>query len=255
MIQVNKPVTNPELVESMNNFIDEKSAENELILIEKISRSHLMTPVIISGDIRNGLIPEGTTVSFKTITNADNESYLVTFTDCTELCKWSKDKEETLAYTYDDLNAIVLENINTIKGFVINPFGQIFIITPEVMQYFSQRKSEIVVEGDTKIMLGQPAEYPSELVKVMSKFFESQKDVKSAYLFLARKELDQKANLLFVIDFTGEKDLLFPKIAAKMQGHIGKGEYFDMISMETSLGTSAVKDSIPFYERDTQKLF
>ncbi|MBU3158499.1 SseB family protein [Clostridium frigoris] len=145
MINVNKPVTNPELVESMNKFINEKSADNELNLIEKINQSHLMTPVIISGDVENGLIPEGTTVSFKTITNTDNESYIVTFTDEDELYKWSKDKEQTLAYTYDDLNGIVLENINEIKGFVINPYGQIFIITPEVMQYFSKRKSEIVL--------------------------------------------------------------------------------------------------------------
>jgi len=255
MIKVNKPVTNPELVESMNKFINEKSAKNELILIEKINQSHLMTPVIISDEVENGLIAEGTTVSFKTITNTDNDSYIVAFTDLDELCKWSKDKEQTLAYTYDDLNGIVLENTDTIKGFVINPYSQRFIITPEVVQYFSQRKSEIGGEEDTKIMLGQPSEYPNGLVNAMSKLFESYKEVKSAYLFLARKESDQKSNLLFVIDFTGEKDLLFPKIAAKMKGYLGKGEYFDMISMESSLGTSAVKDSIPFYKKKTQKLF
>ncbi|MBU3202259.1 SseB family protein [Clostridium estertheticum] len=143
MIKVNKPVTNPELVDSMNKFISEKSAVNELNLIEKINKAHLMTPVIISGEVEKGVIPEGTTVSFKTITNTENESYIVTFTDNDELCKWSKDKQETLAYTYDDLNGIVLENINTVKGFVINPYNQIFIITPELMSYFSQRKAEI----------------------------------------------------------------------------------------------------------------
>ncbi|MBX4262664.1 enhanced serine sensitivity protein SseB [Clostridium estertheticum] len=255
MIKVNKPVTNPELVESMNDFINEKSAKNELKLIEKINKSHLMTPVIISDEVKNRLIPEETTVSFKTITNADNESYIVTFTDEDELSKWSKDKEQILAYTYDELNGIVLENINEVKGFVINPYGQIFIITPEVMQYFSKRKSEIGIKEDTKIMLGQPAVYPTELVNVMSKFFETQKEVKSAYLFLARTEGEQKSNLLFVIDFTCEKELLFPKIEARMQGHIGKGEYFDMISMDSSLGTSAVKNSTPFYKKQVRKLF
>ncbi|MBU3178004.1 SseB family protein [Clostridium estertheticum] len=149
MIKVTNPVTNPELVDSMNKFISEKSAVNEINLIEKINKSHLMTPVIISSVVKKGVIPEGTTVSFKTITNADNESYIVTFTDNDELCKWSKDKQETLAYTYDELNGIVLENINTIKGFVINPYNQIFIITPELMLYFSQRKSEIATKGDS----------------------------------------------------------------------------------------------------------
>ncbi|MBU3217068.1 SseB family protein [Clostridium estertheticum] len=149
MIKANKPVTNPELVESMNKFINENSAVNELSLIEKINKSHLMTPVKISGELENGLITEGTTVSFKTITNRDNESYIVTFTDEDELCKWSKDKHQTLAYTYDELNGIVLENISTIKGFVINPYNQIFIITPELMLYFSQRKAEIAAKEDS----------------------------------------------------------------------------------------------------------
>ncbi|MBU3099518.1 MULTISPECIES: SseB family protein [Clostridium] len=149
MIKGNKPVTNPELVDSMNKFINEKSAVNELNLIEEINKSHLMTPVIISSVVEKGVIPEGATVSFKTITNAENESYIVTFTDNDELCKWSKDKQETLAYTYNDLNGIVLENINTVKGFVINPYNQIFIITPELMLYFSQRKAEIAAKEDS----------------------------------------------------------------------------------------------------------
>ena len=140
MIKANKPVTNPELVESMNNFINEKSAKNELILIKKINKSHLMTPVMISDEVKDGLIPDGTTVDFKTITNEDNESYIVTFTDENELYKWSKDKQQTLAYTCEDLNGIVLENISEIKGFVINPYGQIFIITPEVMLKFGGYK-------------------------------------------------------------------------------------------------------------------
>ena len=102
MIEVNKPVTNPELVESMNKFINEKNADNELNIIEKINKSLLMTPVIINAEVENGLISEGTTVSFKTITNTNNESYIVTFTDHDELSKWAKGKEQTLAYTYED---------------------------------------------------------------------------------------------------------------------------------------------------------
>jgi len=156
VIEINKPVINPELLESMNKFLDDKSAENELILIGKINQSHLLTPVIVSGNVENCLIEEGSTVSFKTVSNTNDESYFIAFTDLDELGKWSKDKEQTLIYTCDDLNGIVIENINTIKGFVINPYSQRFIVTPEVMLYFSQRKSELVVEKDTKIMLGQP---------------------------------------------------------------------------------------------------
>lgn len=49
MIDVNKPVTNPELIKIMNEFLKEKSVENEVVLIEKIRQAHFLTPIKIEG--------------------------------------------------------------------------------------------------------------------------------------------------------------------------------------------------------------
>lgn len=255
MIDVNKPVTNPKLVDSINKFLTEKSAENEFVLIEKITQAHFLTPIIMQGEIENGILTAGSTISFKMIANSSDESFFIAFTDWEELAKWSKDQEQTHISTYEDLKTMVLKDTEKVKGFVINPYGQNIVITPELMQYFARRKSEIVIEKDTKVMLGQPANYPSEMVNALSKFFKKHKEVESAYLFLAHKEGDEKPNLLLVIGFTGEKSALFPQIAAIAQDYLGKDEYIDLVPMNTAFGKDATKDVTPFYKKKIWSFF
>lgn len=255
MIDVNKPITNPKLVEIMNKFLNERSAENEIVLIDRITQAQFLSPVILDGEIQNGTIKAGATISFKMLTNNSNESFFMAFTDWEELGKWSKEKEQTLISTYEDLKSMVEKDAQRVKGFVINPYGQNIVITPELIQYFSRRKSEIVIKKDTKVMLGQPANYPHEMVNALSKFFAEHKEVESAYLFLAHKEGDEKPNLLFVIDFTGEKTTLFPQIAAVAQNYLGKDEYIDLVPLNTVFGKDATKNATPFYKKKKWSLF
>lgn len=183
------------------------------------------------------------------ITNTANESFFIAVTDWEELGKWSKEKEQTLITTYEDLKAMVLKDTNKIKGFVINPYGQNIVITPELMQYFSSRKSEVVIQKDTKVTLGQPANYPHDMVDAMSSFFKKHKEVKSAYLFLIHKDGDEKPNLLFVIDFTGDKAVLFPQIAAVAQSFLNKDEYIEIVPRDSRFGMDATKDATSFYKK------
>ncbi|MDT8718003.1 enhanced serine sensitivity protein SseB [Clostridium sp. 19966] len=249
MIDVNKPVTNADLVSSMNVFFENKNAENELILIGEINKAHFLVPVIVDGKIKNGVIKKKTTISFKMITNTANENFFIAFTDWQELGKWSKNSEQTLILTYNELKEMVLKDIANVRGFVINPYGQNLIITPEAMEYFSKRKSEVTIEKDTKILLGQPANYPDEMVKALTEFFKEHKEVNSCYLFWAHREDENNGNLLLVVDFTGNKDELFPRIAAVAQNYLGQDEYIDMISIGTDFGKNVVKDVKPFYKK------
>lgn len=255
MIDVNKPVTNPALVDSMNNFLRDKNSENELFLIDKINEAHFLVPVIVDGKVNNGVLKKKATISFKMITNTANESFFIAFTDWQELGKWSQNKEQTLILTYKDLKEMVLKDRDKLRGFVINPYGQNLIITPETMEYFSHRKSEVVVEKNTKVLLGQPSKYPEEMVKALNKFFKEHKEVNSCYLFWSQIEGQPNGNLLLVVDFEGDKNELFPRIAAVAQQHLGRDEYIDMISMNTDLGRDTVKNVTPFYKRKKLKFF
>ncbi len=255
MVDVNKPVTNPGLVEAMNRFLENRTAENELYLIKEITKANFLTPIIFNGEIENGVLKAQSTISFKMISNSAGESFFLAFTDWQELGKWSMEKEETLVTTYEDLKTLVIKDADKIKGFTINPFTQNIIITPELMEYFSHRNSEIVIKKETKIMLGQPAKYPHEMVKELADFFKRQKEVESAYLFLAHREGDEQPNLMLIIDFKGEKDVLFPQVAAVAQKYLGRDEYIDMVPMSSGFGADAVKNTEPFYKKKSWKLF
>lgn len=56
MVDINKPVTNSELVEIMNKFLNDRSAENELAFIERITQANFLTPMILDGEIENGVL-------------------------------------------------------------------------------------------------------------------------------------------------------------------------------------------------------
>lgn len=250
MLDINRPVTNPELVNCMNTFFNERNTTNELILIEQIEKAHFLVPITLQGEIINGVLKEGSHIHIKIISDSSKDTYFMAFTDWEQLSKWSQEKEETLVLTYADLKSIVFKDTDSIKGFVINPYGQNIIITPKLMEYFQQRKSEITLKKDSKIFLGQPADYPYEMVDALIAFFKNRKEVDSAYLFLAHREEDITPNLLFVIDFSGDKMELFPQIADIAQNYLGKNDFVDIIALDTSFGKDATKDATPFYKKN-----
>lgn len=113
-----------------------------------------------------------------------------------------------------------------------------------------ERKSEAVVKRGTKILLGQPVNYPDDMVNALKEFFRKHKEVESAYLFLALREGEDNPNLLFDIELSGDKALLFPDIAAVAQKYLSQDEHIDLISAESALGKDAAKESTPFYKRE-----
>lgn len=251
MVDVNKPVTNPELVKIMDDFLQEKNIEKEFALIKEIKEANFLVPIVFEGEIEDGILKKDSIIKFKLITNDLNQSFFPAFTDWDELGKWSKEREQALISTYDDLYYLVLNNKN-VEGFVINPYNQNFIITREVMEYFDRRYS--VVKKDTKVMLGQPADYPYGMTKALSSFFEKNKDIESAYLFLAHKEGEPKPNLMLIIETTGDESILFPKIAAIAQEFLAEEEYIDLVPLNSGW-KNAIKDSTPFYKKKKWKLF
>lgn len=254
MIDVNVPVKNEELVDSMNRFINDKTAPNEIEMINKIQNAIYLSPMIFEGIIEDNVVKKDSKISFKLLTNTLNESFYMAFTDWDELGKWSTEKEETLILKYDDLKSLIFNESTSIKGVSINPFNHNIILTKEVFDYFEHRKSEVNIRENSPIMLGEPANYPYEMVNDLCKFFSRNKTIKSAYLFLASYEDNRSPNLLLIIDSSDGK-LLFPQIGNLAQKHLSENEYIDIAPIECELGQYAIKNSNPFYQRKKWKLF
>lgn len=141
MMDMNSPVTNPELVKIMSSMALAYSPELELAFIQALYQARFLAPIMPNKDIESGSIHQDSTVSFKLLTNKSNHSFFMAFTDASELKKWSATDEQTLILTYNDL-ANMLKESGDVKGFVIDPFGSNLVISPEAINHFAQRLSQ-----------------------------------------------------------------------------------------------------------------
>jgi hypothetical protein len=251
MVDVNKPVTNPALVAAIEAVRAEFNGETEATFLTELKQARFLSPVTITPKPEAGAdgeitLPQDTTISFFTLNGASG-AFLPAFTDWDELRKWRNiPDEQTLITTYEDLRTMVLRKPDH-GGFAINPYGCDLLITPEMLQDFERPASnQYTVQKDTQVLIGKPADYPHELVAAVSKRLKTQKNVKSAYLVLMKKE--GESSFLIVVDFIGDRRTIFDGIAAVALPHLKKGELIDFIPLESGIGADVARDYPPFYK-------
>ena len=139
MEDMNKPVTNPELlaaVERMNREYSRESREAVLDLV--ISSAQFLAPVtIVPGKEPGG---SDTQIQFQLLPNQTGQPFFPAFTSWEELRKFCGPKnQQTLLLTFDDYARMVLQD-NRAAGFVIDPFGCCLSFERPMMEYLVQRK-------------------------------------------------------------------------------------------------------------------
>ncbi|WOO38419.1 enhanced serine sensitivity protein SseB [Anaerocolumna sp. AGMB13020] len=263
--EINRPVMNPTLVRTANDFIQKlirKSASPELEeqLFHEIYQGKYLLAMDASKlrqektneETGECVIKEDSVMSFPLITNADNKHFYAFFTDWTELRKFDmENKYSGSIMQFEDMKHFIQQA----DGIVINPFGVNLNLTSNMLDEIEavvldkkqpNKMEEQVVKEDTKVLLGEPKDYPQEMVNAISEYLKTCKNVKAVYLKLLIKE--EEKSYLLVVDFTGEKEQLFSNIA-KIALPFAGGMYIDFVPYADSFGKSAVKDSSPFYKK------
>lgn len=206
MIDVNKPVTNPSLVEAIKNMNENNTKEKQDKVIDEVMKAHFISPVNISpapsssSNNNEVVLKEKTTISFNIIEDTNNQKFFLAFTDWDELGKWHiNENQQTLIVTFDDLAAMILDEKGNSDGFVINPFGHNITFNKSMILNLKNEKErrnnggvvEQIVEKDTPVQLGQPRVYPKVMTNAISDYLKRQRNVKAAYLQLMIKEGEQ----------------------------------------------------------------
>lgn len=267
MIDVNKPVTNPELVIAIKEMKESNTKECQDHVINEVMKAHFISPVNISpapgpsSDSSEVVLKENTTINFNIIENTANQQFFLSFTDWQELGKWNKgENQQTLILTFDDLAAMVLDKKGNSEGFVINPYGENIIFNKTMIEALREDKErrakggvvEQVVKKDTTVQLGQPRIYPKEMVNAISNYLKKQKNVHAAYLQLMIKEGEQ--SYLVIVDFTGDRRELFDGIANVAMSHLN-GMFIDLVPYDSDFGHNAINNIEPFYKKKKFGLF
>ncbi len=265
---VNTPVENPKLTELLAKYRQADDAEYPA-LVEEIAEEIAMNAYLLLvfemddadyEDYGNGKgeFKQGGIMSIPMFDATDGaDAYIPAYTDWTELKKgpqYTGDETKTLIVSFDDLAAIAggQDEIIT-KGITINPYSDAFVITPanvlsmkEHKEYLTTGKTTRIVQKDTQVTLGDPADFPTEMAEAAAEYARNNPDINAFWLKLMTAENEQ--SFLMVIDFTGDRETVFAGISDAAVPFLPKGYYLDIVPYEDSFGQQAATGE-PCYKR------
>ena len=282
MVDVNTPVTNPDLVSAISDMQQDNTTEKQNRMIDEVMKAHFITPVNVSPEPKHDrdlcdchdpehdhdhcdcdchdhdhttALQKDTTISFYSIEDSAGQHFFLAFTDWDELRKWqNNDHQQTFIVTFDDISGMVLQQKSRWDGFVINPYGDSIVVNNELVKALKdemERRAgggvvEQVIEKETTVQLGEPRVYPADMVNAICAHVKKQKNVKAAYLRLMEKDGEQ--SYLVVVDFTGDRRDVFDGIGKAAWNHLN-GMFIDLVPFDTDFGQQAAAGVEPFYKR------
>jgi hypothetical protein len=111
-----------------------------------------------------------------------------------------------------------------------------------------------VVETDTQVLLGQPANYPTDMVASLTTLLAKHSNVQAAYLALMHDvSMDEKPHLIVGIEAEGNFENVIREAGTVAGDTAPKGEPVDLIRVirgESGLGQYFIEEVKPFYERE-----
>jgi hypothetical protein len=137
-----------------------------------------------------------------------------------------------------------------------SPYGKEFF--PEEVRHLlsgeiGQKPVQRTVEKDTKVLLGQPSQYPSKMVNSLTQLLAKHRNVKRAFLALMHDaSSDQKPHLIIGIEADGDIELVMREAGNVAGDTAPDGEPVDLYRIhegESGLSDYFLKQTAPFYER------
>lgn len=123
------PVTNPDLIKAINKAKENPDQYNSNRMLNEAVKAKFLIPIkmestiVVDGTKGYGDV-ENANINFELLKANTGKIYYPVFTDLKELQKCSVDKNQSsMVVGFDDLAALLLQPMNAIAGFVINPMG------------------------------------------------------------------------------------------------------------------------------------
>lgn len=248
-MNINKPITNPDLVNVIKEI--KQGNKKEELFWKEIFKAKFLCPVNMKIEKTSKkenceIVPEEvTSVALLSIDNEQSEHFLMAFTDWDELKKWKQNHhQQTLILSYEDYQGIIMKDDSPYQGMVINPFGENIVLDRKML--VNTRKNEQLVQKGESVMLGIPKEYPIDMVNKLKEYFAKMQNVEKAYLFWMVR--GKESSYLLVLDSKISSQQLFPVIGQICQPFL-KGKLLDMVLANSGLGKSAIEGQTPFFVR------
>lgn len=240
--------TSQEMCDCMNDLLDEIAFRTNFLAITNMS----------NGDIKheeNGKVTilSDTIISFEGLDDANGKHYFVVYTDWESLRKnpnHLNDNVKTMVLSFDDCCEIVKNNAS---GIAINPFSDNYVIPRDLIQHIKETKEmkqsgycEKVIQKETQIMVGEPAEYPVQMVDAISKAAKTDRRIKAIHLKLMIS--GNEKSYLLIVDYKGDKNEIFELLANAGRPFLPKDMYLDIVSISDNSWKKEANNK-PFYKK------
>lgn len=260
MVDVTKPIVNPRLSEALAALHRENTPANQdRALRELMTQAHLLAPVVltpapspaVSGRLHWSRTPPSSFSSSPARRAVPSFPPSPTGGSCGKLC--GPRDQQTLVLTFDDY-ASMLQRDSRAAGFVVDPFGDSLTLDRETVARLARQKAEgtppvrQAIQKDTRVMLGDPAEYPERMVEAICSAARELPAIKALYLRLMVREGEMEPSYLVVVDQEGEQDTVFSAIAGAARPWL-EGKTVDLVPRSSRFGQDASKGVSPFYDR------
>lgn len=246
-------IVNPDLIRAANFIFQENSRESIngklwQILFSEIFKGEYIIPVdgskiIIDKNAGNELnISHDSKFSFPVLENKDGKKYYPFFTDWNEYRKFDVKTEYTImAAGFRDMEKF----IDKADGIVINPFGTNIILNYEMLSTIAQASKELKKES-SKISVGDPKNYPLQMVRKISEVLWDKEYVSAAYLKLMLKNREESYLVALEGKLPEKTESLYNEIA---ENALPESENIpiDFIDYSSDFAKKVFKDAEPFY--------
>ena len=135
-----------------------------------------------------------TQVQFRMLENNNHEKFFGVFTDVEEMNKWQGNEEAQKVVTdFDSLAQMVMDPQSGALGFVINAFGKSVVFPKPMVISIKQQKDYMAREENTlkngaQVRVGEPEEYPIDLMAALINHFTTEPQVNAAFLRMIEKD-------------------------------------------------------------------
>lgn len=208
-------------------------------------------------DIRNNVLQAGAKLNIQSF-ERDGKAWLPIFTSLQRLEQYIRSNANYLQLRGRDFFEITRGAYVMLNPGI--PYGKEFF-PQEIEQMLDgsifQPTKSYTAQQDTPVLIGQPAIYPTELVKALSAYFAKNPFVNKAYLALMSNPAEEKPHLLIAIDGKGDWQKIMGDAGMIASETLGKSEVIDFMQINnSSLSKTVMRQSKPFYEKSfLKKLF
>lgn len=246
MVNVNTPVENP-VVRAMEALQENANSETEAAFFAAIKQVNFL--MVVEGALIHDepdadgkiTIKEKSTISIPMMSDKNGCPLYFFFTDWASIGQWNMKPNQSFIIPYDQVPDMVLREDRDCGGFIINPSTHNFFMPKHIVAFSSNRVLPQKVEKGETVTLGEPADYPQELVDAVKRCLKSIREVKRAWLRLMIKGGEK--SYLIIIEHSGNQSHISQLVGQAAIPHL-KGMYVDITTYDGDFGKNAVKDAL-----------